>query len=149
MDTIQSECLCSIFYASRATCSLTQIERIVATSRRNNRARGITGGMLFTGRYFAQILEGPREIVMKTMLVMADDERHDLITPIWDRSVFERTYPKWTMGFITIPSADHIIDPLLHSAVTGGKAANLGEMLAKLIQRADNENDGHQIGCTN
>ncbi|MCZ2496339.1 hypothetical protein GN316_06175 [Xylophilus sp. Kf1] len=134
--------LCSIFYASRSAVSLTQIEGIVATSRRNNKARGITGGMLFTGRYFAQILEGPRETVMPTMLVMADDSRHDSITPIWDRSIVERAYPQWTMGFVSVPSADHIIDPLLHIAVTGVRAANLGDMLARLIRPGNHSTFG-------
>jgi hypothetical protein len=53
-----------------------EIESLLECSRRNNAANDITGALLFDGRAFAQVLEGPRSSVEAVYAKIVNDPRH-------------------------------------------------------------------------
>lgn len=76
-----------------------EIARILASSRRNNLARGITGALLFNSGYFAQVLEGPLTHVEQTFETIQRDMRHDDVTVLECGIVATRDFPEWSMAF--------------------------------------------------
>lgn len=77
-----------------------EIERILATSRRNNAAFGITGALIFNCGFFAQVLEGPRGAVEQIFQTIRHDPRHAKIQVMSAGEVDSRTFPNWAMAFI-------------------------------------------------
>lgn len=96
--------LVRLIYASRASKPILhdQVESILASARKNNATRGITGVLCYSDAIFVQVLEGGREQVnqMYTRL-QRDDRHHDLILLGYE-SIDVRQYSSWTMGKIPL-----------------------------------------------
>jgi hypothetical protein len=88
-------------YVSSTTGLLTVdgIEKILVVSREKNRKLGITGMLLYKGGNVLQVLEGEEEAVVTLFEVIRKDERHGGIIRLYQKSVLERDFPEWTMGF--------------------------------------------------
>ena len=93
--------MCRILYISSAPSPLPQeeIENILAVSRRNNAAAGITGLLVVGGRRFLQVLEGPEEAVCETYQRISRAPRHRAMVKLGEASIEERAFGKWSMGF--------------------------------------------------
>ena len=93
-----------LLYASHAAQPLTPalMEGILASSRKNNMERGITGILCHSGDYFLQVLEGGRGAVNALYNVIAQDSRHDQITILHYEEVTERRFAGWTMGQVNL-----------------------------------------------
>jgi FAD-dependent sensor of blue light len=77
-----------------------QVADILLASRRNNEESEVTGALLATGRYFAQVLEGEREAVEATYERIARDKRHkDIVLTLYE-SIEVRRFPDWAMAYI-------------------------------------------------
>ncbi len=76
-----------------------EVEAIVETSVVNNERHKITGALLFTGMYFAQILEGKEPAVVELMAAISRDDRHDRIQIINTRSISRRRFPGWSLAY--------------------------------------------------
>jgi hypothetical protein len=77
-----------------------EIEAILATSRRNNAAAGITGALIFNRGIFAQVLEGPQSAIETTFERIQRDMRHGNVQVLSFEVVTERGFPSWSMAFI-------------------------------------------------
>ena len=64
--------LYNLVYCSRATAGVDDaaVDRIIASSRRHNPARGITGLLVYGGGIFFQWLEGPRDNITELMATL-------------------------------------------------------------------------------
>lgn len=104
-----------VIYASRATAGgEIPVEEILATARRNNAALGVTGALLLSGPYFAQVLEGPRSSVEEIFERIQCDPRHENITVLQVMQPESRAFGAWTMGFAEAPEAEagaSMLDP--------------------------------------
>lgn len=76
-----------------------QIEEIVAWSRQRNAALGITGCLVFTGKSFAQLLEGSRRHVEKVMASIERDPRHEQIQILEKAALDVRRCSDWSLGY--------------------------------------------------
>lgn len=95
-----SETLQRVIYSSRVTPGgAFQVSEILETSRRNNAALGVTGALLVSGPYFAQVLEGPPAAVEEIFERIQCDARHEQITVLEVASPSARAFGDWTMGF--------------------------------------------------
>ena len=67
-----------LFYVSRASTPYDDesVRTILETSRINNVRDDITGCLLFSGRYFAQVLEGRAEVTSRKLEIIRADPRH-------------------------------------------------------------------------
>ena len=96
----------SLVYASRAAGDagdatlMPQIEAILATSRRNNSACGVTGALLVTEGRFVQVLEGERDAVQATYERILHDARHDDIDILSSQLSDRRRFKDWSMAFV-------------------------------------------------
>ncbi len=91
-------------YASRAAAGLegAQVDAILAQSRRNNAARGITGILCFTDEVFIQVLEGGRDEVNELLAAIMRDGRHAGLRILTYEEIAERRFGHWSMGQVNI-----------------------------------------------
>lgn len=104
--------LFNVVYCSRAKAEIDAegVDRIVATSQRNNARHGITGMLVFGEGVFFQWLEGPRAAIEHLLSVLRSDPRHEQIVLLSEvEESRERLFPQWDMERV---DADHIRDVL-------------------------------------
>jgi Sensors of blue-light using FAD len=87
------------FSSISAHLSPIDIERILMTSRENNRQRGITGMLLFDRCNYLQLLEGIRDTVLSLFDVIKEDCRHAGVVKIMQQPIVDRDFPDWAMEF--------------------------------------------------
>ena len=74
---------------------------ILAQSRRNNAAAGITGLLFFDGKRFLQALEGEAAAVDATFARIQRDERHHALVLLSSRDIAMREFGAWAMAYKT------------------------------------------------
>lgn len=95
-----------LVYYSRNRLSLHEreptaaIAEILAVSRTNNAAAGVTGALLFNAGCFGQVLEGGRRAVEATFERIQRDPRHDDVSLLDFQQVAARGFATWSMAFI-------------------------------------------------
>ena len=120
-----------------------QIQAILHASRRSNKLDDITGALLFTASGFAQVLEGPRDVVERTFERISGDPRHADITVLSFTPTERRSFPDWSMGCsgqVSVTASDPLV-PLLADTHSAGPRATTGSdvlhLLEKVVQRED------------
>ncbi len=73
---------------------------IETRSCRFNAQAGITGALYYSGPHFAQVLEGPREVVLPLIAAIAADTRHTDVTIVQEETVPARTFGGWAMAYV-------------------------------------------------
>jgi hypothetical protein len=118
-----------------------EIRAILATARRCNSADNVTGALLFTASGFAQVLEGPREVVERTFERLSSDPRHTDVTALSFTPIERRSFPDWSMAFCDQTSLGEA-DPLAHlvtdAAFVGPRVttgSDVLRMLESVVQR--------------
>lgn len=128
--------LYNMVYCSRAAPGVDDaaVDRIIASSRRWNPARGITGLLVFGSGIFFQWLEGPRHSITELMATLQTDTRHGSIVPLsTTEEVRERLFPDWDMELVTATDIrDVLVDALEHA-----KDAQNADVLRLLLQELD------------
>ena len=76
-----------------------QLIDLLRVSRENNARDDITGMLLYKGRRFMQLLEGPESAVCATYARIARDARHHDATILLEGETAERDFDDWSMGF--------------------------------------------------
>src|ERR1700743_3762484 len=96
------------------------LRAVLATSRKNNAALGVTGLLLYIDGGFLQVLEGERAVLQALYAKIAKDPRH------WDTKLLlddagPRNFGSWSMGFETLSpdSADAGLVGITQSAIKG------------------------------
>ncbi len=91
-----------LYISTAPTLAREEVEAILATSARNNPARGITGLLLFNGRNFLQLLEGEEAEVAGLMERITADPRHAGVSVLDKRAIPARVCPDWAMKRVLI-----------------------------------------------
>lgn len=114
----------SIIYVSSATELFTSetLRDLLAVSRRNNAARGISGILLYWDGNFLQYIEGPREQLDLLMTKVGQDTRHSGLIVLARDDIETRAFPDWTMAFERMKGtedgqSDYLSDGLLRAAL--------------------------------
>lgn len=91
-----------LIYISSATGEIGQAEldQILAHSRINNLARGLTGVLLFHDGCFFQVLEGEAAVIERALATISKDARHGGVIVLESRVIAERGFPQWSMGYV-------------------------------------------------
>ena len=127
--------LCTFVYCSRAAESVDDAEvgRIVEAAQRSNRARGITGVLVFGNGVFFQLIEGPSAQIQKLMVTLHNDPRHhDVVSLDWSEERRERLYPNWEMERVTADDIRAVLDDALESCKDENSVASLRRILEHL-----------------
>lgn len=85
--------------SSAGLLTLDEIAAILIKSREKNAALGITGMLLYRGGNILQVIEGEDEKVLKLFEIIKMDERHRGVIQLYKKSITERDFPDWQMGF--------------------------------------------------
>ncbi|GAA4903226.1 FAD-dependent sensor of blue light [Actinomycetospora succinea] len=91
----------------------TVLGEIFSTARSRNKGADITGALLITDHYFAQVLEGPQGTVEELYGRISADPRHERLAVLDSGTVDERAFGKWSMAQVS--AAGHADIPL-HTA---------------------------------
>lgn len=75
------------------------LDAILRVSRRNNLACNVTGLLMFNGKRFIQVLEGPTDAVTETYRRIGSDARHRAAVVLSQRLIQEREFGDWSMGY--------------------------------------------------
>jgi len=91
-------------YASRPSPDIgeTAFDRILAQSRKNNPALGVTGLLCISENLFIQVLEGGRDEVCDLFNAIVRDERHRQVRLLSYEEISERRFGSWSMGHVSI-----------------------------------------------
>lgn len=116
-----------IFYVSAAQAALSPdaVNRILHASRRNNGKADITGCLLFSGRTFAQVLEGAPQAVQPLAERIAADPRHSRLRVVATRDVQRRSYASWSMAYLYSLDLEDELRGLLDGACDPEQAQRL------------------------
>ena len=85
---------------------VTAISRIVARAKQYNQANDITGMLVFDGLRFAQLLEGPLEVVLELIERIRADSRHTQMEVVHHAAVDERRFVRFSMGYVPTEHED-------------------------------------------
>lgn len=98
---MRRELVLQLVYIStaREPISVALSEDVLAVSRRNNRADGITGLLVAGKRRFLQAIEGPEDKVRAAFARIAADPRHYACVILSERAVEHTQFGEWAMGY--------------------------------------------------
>jgi hypothetical protein len=116
--------LCYISTA-RPPMPWSEVDQILATSRRNNARDGVTGLLLFNGKRFLQLLEGAPAKVQMVYDRIESDPRHFAIVKLSERQIEEREFGGWAMAFDRFPADDRVAIGAKVAELTQGASANV------------------------
>ena len=90
-----------LVYVSKAKQDLcySDIQDILATSRKRNAELNITGLLIYRDNYFMQLLEGDEPSVRSLMSKIQLDTRHFDINIIVEEKGADRFYQSWSMAY--------------------------------------------------
>ena len=90
-----------LLYISTARQAFTDAEltQLLAISRVNNQAVGVTGLLVAGGRRFLQVLEGEDAAVAATFARIRRDPRHFATVVLSDQTVDTRAFGGWAMAY--------------------------------------------------
>ncbi|RXH19597.1 BLUF domain-containing protein [Bradyrhizobium guangzhouense] len=100
-----------------------EIANIRSIAETRNAELGLTGVLMFSGRHFAQFLEGPDEKLAVMKASICRDRRHADIRTLATPAIKQRRYGGWALAYSGRATA---IDRVLSDAV---RAQDVGELL--------------------
>ena len=128
-----------ILYCSRSTLgedtasAIEEIRKILAVSRVNNGRDDVTGGLFFSRQWFAQVLEGPVEMVESAFERIQCDDRHCDVTILQSGPIDVRDFPSWSMGFAGQEKPSDFGQAIIDAVFTGETQA--GSDVLALLKR--------------
>jgi hypothetical protein len=104
-----------LFYVSRATTAFdtAAVQAILHVARRRNAQLDVTGCLLFSGRCFAQVLEGSEQSVATLARTIGADPRHVGVRVLSRSRRAEREYADWRMGYLYDLTLEDDLETLL------------------------------------
>lgn len=79
-------------------CTDEEIQKILASCKKNNPSQDITGVLLHSNNYFIQYLEGTKDII-KLYDLIKTDSRHSRVVMLSYGPIKERVFPSLHMGY--------------------------------------------------
>jgi hypothetical protein len=131
-----------LIYCSEVTAppSRDDLRELLQTSRPNNATFAISGLLLYGNGFFLQVLEGVETLVELRMQRIAKDPRHHNIVYLQRKSVPQRSFQDWAMGFRDL-SAEEGVDgcgdflSVPFDAVWGPEVAEHARVLLERFRR--------------
>lgn len=93
-----------LLYISSATHPMNDddLMSLLQECRQSNNKDGITGMLLYCGDSFIQVLEGTEDEVDSLFKIIKKDPRHNNVTVLERKTITERKFADWSMGFKNI-----------------------------------------------
>jgi Sensors of blue-light using FAD len=84
---------------ARKDFSEADLDGIMKTAQKRNRANKVTGLLVFDGRRFMQYLEGEESVVRSTFARIELDQRHYAVVVLKKTEGTERQFSDWDMAY--------------------------------------------------
>ena len=103
----------SLVYVSTGSSRFSprELGDILAASRSNNAAIGVTGILLYRDGNLMQVLEGDEPAVRTLYERIEGDPRHHGVITVWETEEPERQFPDWSMAFRDLAGVDEASVP--------------------------------------
>jgi len=100
--------LSQLVYVSnrKPNCTSEEIEKILASCKKNNPPLNITGVLLYSDTKFIQLVEGDAKVIMDLYDKIKKDARHSTPMMISYNPINEKSFPSWHMGTKDIAKSD-------------------------------------------
>lgn len=122
----------------RPNCDEAEIEKILASCKKNNPSREITGVLLHSNHRFIQYLEGDKEEIMHLFEAIKGDNRHGGVNLRYYAPIENRIFPSWHMGYKNVNQNSTVFQ----TSITEGDQT----IFKKLIENQDqSEVEGMRI----
>lgn len=126
---------------------LGEVGALVHAAQRRNTELAVTGALIFTGRHFAQLLEGPAPAVGQLMASIDRDSRHEQVTVIETMQRETRRFPSWSLAYWGYASFfDGLVATLHGKRDAGARPARPIALLHTAMQQFVVQGGGHPIG---
>lgn len=121
-----------LFYVSRATRTYNSaaIQHILQMARYKNRKLDITGCLLYSGRCFAQVLEGTEAAVRPLAERIASDPRHADVRVLMESHRVEREYGDWSTGYLHDRTLEDRLEKFFLAA--GQNPSDVADVLSRM-----------------
>lgn len=98
-----------LLYVSTARHFLSNAEltALLQQARRNNRAHGITGMLIYVEGSFLQYVEGPQKEVEALIARLERDNRHHGLIRLTEGWTGQRIFSDWSMGYCSLHKHAH------------------------------------------
>ena len=136
-----------ILYCSRNLVSgtggqeLDAIDHILETARSNNSRKEVTGALLYSSGYFAQVLEGPKASIEMVFESIQRDHRHKDVTVLECSGIPLRDFPEWSMARVqpVTETQEAVASTALQTALRDPNTAghDVLELLRSLVIQED------------
>lgn len=114
-----------------------ELVELLDECREYNAQNGITGMLLYHDEAFMQYLEGEKDEVLSLFDTIALDERHTGVTIYMEKTLEERNFADWSMGFKKVedvdPSELEGFSPFLEQGFTSEAATENPTMAMRLL----------------
>lgn len=74
-------------------------EGIALEASQKNAELGVTGFLIFSPRWFVQVLEGEASVVDTVFARIEKDRRHEEVCTVGEEPITSRAFGQWAMGF--------------------------------------------------
>jgi hypothetical protein len=135
--------LSQLVYVSnrKPTCTKEEIEKILASCKKNNPGLDITGVLLYSDTKFIQLVEGESKVIMNLYDKIKKDARHTNPMMISYGPIKQKTFPAWHMGTKDISNNQMDLktditteEKTIFNAILSGQEAN-GERVLNLLKK--------------
>ena len=135
--------LSQLVYVSnrKPTCTNEEIDKILASCKKNNPGLGITGVLLYSDTKFIQLVEGDAKVIMNLYDKIKLDSRHSSPMMISYNPIKDKSFPSWHMGTKNIPKNSVEFktditeeDKLAFTNILSGKEEN-GQRVLNLLKK--------------
>jgi hypothetical protein len=99
-----------------------EVAEIVQVSRRRNASLGVTGGLLYTGKRFSQLIEGSGDAVAELRRTIEADSRHRKVTTLCYGGSTKQLFRGWSLVY---SGASRYMANLLDNVVLGLRAQQM------------------------
>lgn len=107
------------------------VAEIVSLATQKNALISVTGGLIFTGQYFAQILEGESENLDRLMASIARDARHEILKIFNRHKIRSRSFPSWGLAY---EGPSHFVSGHITRLINSGQPPTTGRGEKWLIE---------------
>ena len=139
-----------IVYSSMATRPFRdgELRSMLHKFQHRNRARGITGLMVYYRNAFTQVLEGPEDKVRVLFERIAADPRHAQVTILQEETIESPDFPAWSMEYVGETHLRRICeDENMEQLQTSLTDLDLDTVLT-VLRRARDHLQQHESGAT-
>jgi blue light- and temperature-responsive anti-repressor len=122
-----------------------ELGQILALSRRNNQAAGITGALMFNAGVFAQVLEGDRNLIEQTFERIQCDLRHAETMIMQFEPIEQRGFPDWSMGFVGRPQNDAVALSQVETGAGFDRESLKGDRIFQMLRELALEDEDDRL----